>query len=100
MSNAFFEAIESNQDLFKAPIEYEFRAFHKDDGEIIEILSTDKSLVSETDYLVITEAEYDDCFYRLSVFKVHEGELMHFPPEHRTWYLEQHELPVNPWIKE
>jgi hypothetical protein len=100
MSNAFFEAVESNPDLFKAPAVIEFRAFYKQDGEIIEIQQVDQSLPSEGDYIVITEAEYENCYYRLSVFKMRDGELKHFPPAHRSWYLEQHELDMNPWFKE
>ena len=100
MSNAFFEAIESNPDLFTAPAAYEFRVFYKQDGEIIEMQQVDSSLTSEGDYIVITASEYDNSHYRLSVFKVHEGELKHIPPADRSWFLEQHELDINPWIKE
>lgn len=100
MSKAFFEAIESNPDLFKPLTVFEFRLFYKEDGEIIEIQHVDESLPSEGDYMVITQAEFENCHNRLSVFKVHEGELKHFPPAHRSWFLEQHELDINPWIKE
>jgi len=100
MSNTFFEAIAANPDLFQPPAIYEFRVFFKQDGNIIKIEHVEKSVLNEDTYIVITQEQYDNCHNRLSVFRVHEGELKHFPPAHRSWFLEQHELDTNPWIKE
>ena len=101
MSNTFFEALQADSSLLKSSEPTEIRVFYDaEKGTVLNILNVDCSKVSEDPYVVITQEHYDRCHLTLSVYKVFDDELKYFPPAHRTWFLEQHELDMNPWIKE
>lgn len=100
MSNAFFEALETNPELFQPAKPVELRLYWDEEGNITEVLSKTVEEPDDLDYMVITQKQYDVYLGRPHEWRIHEGELMHFPPKHRLWHIEQHELDRNPWIKE
>jgi len=98
MSEAFFSALAETPLVSPAP--RQLRVFYnKEDGTVSEILNVSVDTVSEDPYVVITQEHYDRCHNKLSIYKVFDNELKYFPPAHRSWFLEQHELDTNPWIK-
>ena len=98
MSEAFFKAIAETP--LVSPKPKELRVFYnKEDGVVAKIKSVEVDTLSEDPYVVITQAHYDRCHNKLSIYKVFDDELKYFPPAHRSWFLEQHELDINPWVK-
>lgn len=93
--STFFEL----QDIFTdIPMPREYRLFYDAQGAIIEITHVPVDTEDLTDYIVITQDQFDACNQKRENYTVIDGKLEFTPPKMRTWNLTQEELSRNPYI--
>ena len=99
MSSEFFKALEQiAKETIEAPRIFEIRAFYDEEGVIYETRYTDTLIEDESDYIVLTQEQYDGLNRKRH--RIIEDKLIWVERKRRHWYLKQEDLTTNPYIKD